>query len=66
MNEFLERESEDLSVHVENCQRRFEALNTRLSRLEVVAWSILTAVLVGGGITIRELLPIARAFAGVP
>lgn len=66
MNEFLESEGENLAVHVENCQRRFEALDKRLSRLEVVAWSILTAVLLGGGITLRELLPIARALAGVP
>ena len=66
MNEFLDRESEDLGVHVENCQRRFEALDKRLSRLEVVGWSILSTMLVGGGITLRELIPIARALAGVP
>ena len=65
MNEFLEHESKNLSVHVENCQRRFEVLDKRLTRLEMVAWSILTAVLLGGGITLRELLPIARALAGI-
>lgn len=65
MNEFLESEGSDLGVHVQNCQRRFEVLDKRLTRLEMVAWSILAAVLLGGGITIREILPIARALAGV-
>lgn len=64
--EFLQHEEKHLPTHVQNCQRRFETLNGRLKRLEMAAWSIL-AVLTGiGGLTLRELLPIARALAGVP
>ncbi len=66
VNEFLDKEAEDLATHVENCQRRFQTLDKRLSRMEMVAWSILAVLLVGGGVTLKELVPIARALAGVP
>ena len=63
--EFLSEETKSLPVHVASCQRRFETLNDRLKRLEVAAWSILAILIGGGGLTLRELFPIARALAGL-
>jgi hypothetical protein len=64
--EFIDAEASSLPVHVASCQRRFETLNDRLKRLEMAAWSILAILIGGGGLTLRELIPIARALAGVP
>lgn len=65
MNEFLQSEREDLSTHVESCVRRYETLSKRLGRIEMAVYALIGLVLLGGGITAKELAPIAAALAGM-
>jgi hypothetical protein len=69
----MQAERTDLAVHVDACSLRWDRLSERqaqtdgrLVRIERVAWGILALLVAGGGVTLRELLPLARALAGVP
>lgn len=65
MNEFLPAEQTDLSTHVESCVRRYENLSKRLNRIEMAVYALIVLILLGGGITVKELAPIAAALAGM-
>lgn len=68
----IEGENKDLALHVALCGERhkdiagrLDALKADMRQVKAVAWAVMAAVLLGGGVTLRELLPIARALAGI-
>ena len=71
--QMMQAERDDLSVHVDACAQRWdrlserqEATDNRLARIERVGWGILILIGAGGGLTLKEVLPLVRAISGGP
>ncbi len=53
----LEKEAEDLDVHVAVCAERYKSLEQRLDRIERVMWWMLsTSLLALGGMAVQLLI----------
>lgn len=57
----MDRESDDLRLHVALCEQRHRAMSERLKRVEWIGMAILGVLLGGGAISVNQLQAVAQA-----